>query len=129
MNPKRQNIFFSISKISVLLLYIPFFVVQGFFIYNNASQSPSEHYQTTYKKVSLNHQPVTIAHGDKTTDKEPKISLNKRFQPENTPGSISTSFELPVYFTPEKLFCAYTNPHLPSSHLLTKTLRGPPVVA
>jgi hypothetical protein len=129
MNHKRQNTFFRFSKIAVLLLYIPFFVVQGFFNFGDTQLYQSEHNQTNYKNLAADHHAVTINYGNKKTGKQVNIRLNKRFHPKkNAPLCETISFEIPVYFSEATPFGDYTNPLLGLSYFLTRTLRGPPAI-
>lgn len=129
MKRKGQNIFFGIPRMIVLLLYIPFFLVQGFFNYYSPLQHNNEQVKTSYQKTIAHLYCATIQQVAKATGNQSNIRLNKRFQPANAPLCIVESFEVPYYFNQVKLFHNYPDPLLPSFHLLTKTLRGPPAVA
>lgn len=124
-----QNILFGLPRIAVLLLYIPFFLVQGFFNYYGPLQSSIEHVQTCHQKSAAHLHAAGIQQVKKATGNQANIRLNKRFQPANAPLCIIESYEVPYYFNQVKLFRNYPDPLLPSFHLLTKTLRGPPAVA
>jgi hypothetical protein len=127
MRQKKQNIFFSLTKIVALLFYLPFFLVQIFI--NHDSISTGKYAPAVYKKATTPAAVVVGPDNNKTTGKVSSIRLNKRFQPASTPFCVPLSFELPVYITPETSFVNYLNPVLGSFLLLTHTLRGPPPVA
>jgi hypothetical protein len=128
MKRKERNIFFGIPKIIVLLVYLPFFLVQGFFNYYSPAQYNKEQVKTNNEKTVSYLKGTTLHQVAKVTGNQSNIRLNKRFQPASTPLCIIESFELPCYYKQVKLFYNYPDPHLPSFHLLTKTLRGPPAV-
>ncbi|MBC7686688.1 MAG: hypothetical protein H7211_00755 [Aquabacterium sp.] len=127
MNLKQQKIFFKFSKISLLLLYIPFFIVQGFFNLD----TPFSYKQTSCVTIGIQvagKKATPSFHSDKANNKEGSIRLNKRFQPESSPIIVPPIFEVAVYFVKANLFYTYPYPLLPSSHLLANKLRGPPAV-
>ncbi len=127
MNLQHQKIFFTFSKISLLLLYIPFFVVQGFFNLD----TPFCYNQTasvTIGKLDAGIKATPSFHSDKANNKQGNIRLNKRFQPESAPVILPPIFEVAIYLVRANLFYTYPDPLLPSSHLLANKLRGPPAV-
>ena len=80
MNFKQQTIFFKFSKISLLLLYIPFFVVQGFFNLD----TPFSYKQTptvTIGKQVAGKKATPSFHSDKANNKEGASALIKGFSP------------------------------------------------
>ena len=125
----RRNIFFKVSKIAALLLYIPFFLVQIFLNHDNVVAASNINVQSYNKTDSSNHLIVSNNHTEKRTGKTVNIRLNKRFQPATIPFFEPISFERPVYNCGVKLFGNYLNPVLPSFYLLAKILRGPPATA
>ena len=127
MRQKRQNIFFSLTKIAALLFYLPFFLVQIFI--NHDSIATGKYATTVYKKATLTVAFVIRPDKNNTKGKVVSIRLNKRFQPATIPFCVPASFEIPAYITPAKFFGNYLNPSLSSSHLLNYLLRGPPAVA
>jgi hypothetical protein len=129
MKRKERSIFFGIPKMIVLLVYLPFFLVQGFFNYYSPVQQNKEQVKSSYEKAVSHLKGTTLHQVVKVTGNQSNIRLNKRFQPASTPLCIVESFEVPYYIKGIKLFNNYPDPLLPSFHLLTKTLRGPPAVA
>ncbi|MEO6357447.1 MAG: hypothetical protein ABIU77_14900 [Ferruginibacter sp.] len=127
MRQKRQNIFFSLTKIAALLFYLPFFLVQIFI--NHDSVAAGKYATTVYKKATVTIPVVVGPDKNKTTGKAISVRLNKRFQPATIPFCVPVSFEIPVFITPVTSFGKYLNPALSSFYLLTHTLRGPPAVA
>ena len=127
MSLQQQKIFFKFSKISLLLLYIPFFIVQGFFNLD----TPFPNNQTasvTIGKAVAGKKATPYFHSDKTNNKEGSIRLNKRFQPESAPVILPPIFKEAIYLVKANLFYTYPDPLLPSSYLLANKLRGPPAV-
>lgn len=127
MQHKRRNIFFSFFKIAMLLFYLPFFLVQVFVSYD--SISTNKNVEGFYTKSSLKNSVVLQNHANKTSCKLSTIRLNKRFQPATIPFCVPMSFEIHVCIAHIKLFADCPDPLLPSFHLFTQTLRGPPAVA
>ena len=127
MNFKQQQIFFGYSKISVLLLYIPFFIVQGFFNFDTTIRY-KETASTTINKQVFNQKKSISFNSDKTKNKEGHIRLNKRFQAGNAPVVVPPILEITAYFITANLFYTYPDPKLSSSHFYVKKLRGPPAV-
>ncbi|WP_301929951.1 hypothetical protein [Ferruginibacter sp.] len=126
MRQKKQNIFFSLTKIVALLFYLPFFLVQIFI--NHDSISTGKYAPAVYTKATTSALVVVGPGNNKTTGKVSSIRLNKRFQPATTPFCVPVSFEIQAYITPETSFGNYLNPALVSPHLFTYSLRGPPAV-
>ena len=127
MNLKQHKIFFKFSKISLLLLYIPFFVVQGFFNFD----TPFSYKQTptvTIGKQVAGKKATPSFHSDKANNKERSIRLNKRFQPESAPVILPPISKEAIYLVKANIFYTYPDPLLLSSHLLANKLRGPPAV-
>jgi hypothetical protein len=129
MKRKRQYIFSKVPAVAVLLLYLPFILVQGFFNYYSPLQQRTQpeniHFQKAFRTLHCaSIQPEKNAGNTKST-----VRLNKRFQPATISFCVPVSFEVPAYITPETSFGNYLNPALASFHLLTHTLRGPPAVA
>lgn len=127
MKEREQKIFFKLSKISLLLLYIPFFVVQCFF--NVDSPFPNN------KIVNLNidkqvasQKAAASFHSIKNTNHGGNIRLNKRFQPEGAPIVVPPIYTINDYLIQANLFYTYPDPLFPSFHLIVNKLRGPPVV-
>ena len=129
MDIKRNSIFFGLSKLLVLLIFIPFFLVQCFFNYSNIVEGSSEISQLAYNPVVSNKHIETVNPGKKGTEKQSSFTLNKRFEPSINLSFIHVTFELPVCFFETKFFNKYTNTLLPSPQFHTGSLRGPPVVA
>lgn len=129
MTPKRHRTFFWLSKIAVLLIYIPFFAVQCFLSYSSVTQVNTQPLQASCKKQAT-HSLVSITAAEKKVPaKQVTINLNKRFQPGGMSYFLNVIFEVPVYFFEACFFNTYTNFFLPSFHLYTGALRGPPSVA
>lgn len=129
MKRKGQNIFFGIPKIIILLVYLPFFLVQGFFNYYSPASNNHKQVKASYNKTVSHLAGTTLLKSAKVTGKQSSIRLNKRFQPATAPLCIVDSFELPYCYREAKSFPNYPNPLLSSFHLIVQTLRGPPVVA
>lgn len=130
MHLKKQQISFSIYKIAMLLLYIPFFVVHGYFNLDNLSGSKVENSKPGYKKTAISHRQYTLnSSANKNNGKQATIRLNKRFQPETAPAIENFYFEIPVVFLVINSSCNYANPFRTLPHLYTGILRGPPAVA
>ncbi len=131
MGFKKQQISFSAYKTALLLLYIPFFVVQCFFNIDTAGSGSVGHIQQQLKKSlsgdNIFHSPDSSA--NKTNNRQVTIRLNKRFQPETTPAIDNFYLEIPVAFTITSSFGIYTNPFPALPHYFTRIVRGPPVVA
>ena len=126
MNITRHSTFFLLSRIAVLLIYVPFFTVQCFLSYSNLAQVKTDTFQTSYKRQT-SKTPLSIADAEKKSqEKQVTINLNKRFQPGSMSYFLNTSFEVPVYFFEASVFISYLNSLLPTSHLYTGPLRGPP---
>lgn len=128
MKQKKQGLHFGLSRIAVLLIYVPFFAVQCFFNYSNITQGQSGNFQTSYKKSSAGAHAAIVDLGKNKRGKQVVISLNKRFEPANAPSCDNVSFEIPVYFTKVRLFNKHTHILLASFHLHAITLRGPPAI-
>jgi len=129
MNSKRQSTFFWLSRIAVLIIYVPFFAVQCFFNYSSITQSKSVIFQTSYKKETSNGTVSIAVTEKKSTDQQVAVNLNKRFQPGGMSYFLNIAFEVPVYYFEASLYNSYNNSLLPTSHLYTGALRGPPAVA
>lgn len=125
----KKNILFIFSRFYLLLLYIPFFIVQGFFNFDTQGSHNTKTFNTSISVRSKTQQGVSYFNTNKSPDKKAGIRLNKRFQPKNAPILISPSFELAVYFIKANLFDTYTDPLFSPAHFLTKKLRGPPIIA
>jgi hypothetical protein len=126
MRNKKQNIFFSLTKIIALLFYIPFFLVQVFI--SQDSVAAGRQAPPVYKKTATTVSVVVSADKNNTTGKVNSVRLNKRFQPASIPFCVPASVEIPVCVAPLKFFGNYFNPAFAFFHLLTHTLRGPPAV-
>ena len=125
----NKNMFSGPRVIAVLLLYIPFLLVHGYFNYCNPIQISVDAvragYHNTIKSTSGNN--VTFV--KKATGDKAGIRLNKRFQPAATSILFPFfAFHLTPYFKEVNVFQHYVNPHLPRLYLFCKTLRGPPAV-
>ncbi len=129
MRSSNKNMLFHFSKFYLLIIYIPFFIVQGFFNFDIhtsfLTKSISSNISTRIKKQPT----VAYFNTNKSKDNKASIRLNKRFQPEDSPILISPAFEMTVYFISSGLFYCYPDPEVADSHLLSNKLRGPPVVA
>jgi hypothetical protein len=126
MRQKRQNIFFSITKLAALLFYLPFFLVQIFI--NHDSIAASKYAQTVYKKATSVVRVVVQPDKNESSGKVVAVRLNKRFQPATIGFCVLVYFEIPVYISLANSFGKYPSPALAPFHLLTHTLRGPPAV-
>lgn len=129
MNLKRQSTSFWLSRIAVLLIYIPFFAVQCFFNYSGIAQGKADIFQTHCEK-QISKGPTSIADCQKNAPvKAVGLNLNKRFQPGSICTLFNATFEAPLYFFQTDDFSSYISSLVPSSLLYTGALRGPPVVA
>lgn len=127
MKQTAQKIFFRLAKVSLLLLYIPFFIVQCFFnvdahFLNNKIENVNVDKQVLSQKTTASF------HSIKTTNHEGNIRLNKRFQPESAPIILPPIYTITDYLIEANLFYTYPDPLLPSFHLIVNKLRGPPAV-
>ena len=126
MKEREQKIFFKLSKISLLLLYIPFFIVQCFF---NVDSFPNNKIvNVNIDKQVASQKAAASFHSIKTVNHEGCIRLNKRFQPESAPIILPPIYTITDYLIEANLFYTYPDPLLPSFHLIVNKLRGPPVV-
>jgi hypothetical protein len=128
MNFKKHNHFFKLSKISVLLLYIPFFVVQVFYNFDTSRQPGSDLASPHYNNINAGQHNIAFSHTNKSQEKKLNIRLNKRFHPESAPCCTSVAIDVPVYFSSAILLSGYASPSLSSSSQLTWSLRGPPAI-
>lgn len=128
MNLNQQKIFFRLSKISLLLVYIPFFIVQGFYNLDTPARNNNQTVSIRFKQQVVSHTHFTFLHSDNSTGKGAKIRLSKRFQQENTPIVVPPAFNVAAYLIKANVFHTYPDPLLPSSHLLANKLRGPPAI-
>lgn len=131
MHLKRQNILFSTSKISALLLIIPLFFVQAFFNYDsvpNYHNGNSQSIVTKSNAAACNTGIVKFG-TNKPGSKKVVIRLNKRFQPETAPVIAIVCLEVPCRIPLINSFRTYANIFLGLPHLFRDRLRGPPEVA
>lgn len=127
MKVTKHKIFFRLSKISLLLLYIPFFIVQCFF--NVDSPFPNNKIvNVSIDKQVASQKAAASFHSIKTTNHEGRIRLNKRFQPESAPIVVLPIYTITDYLIQANLFYSYPDPSFSSFHLIVDKLRGPPVV-
>jgi len=129
MNLKRHSIYFWLSRISVLLIYIPFFAVQCFFNYSSITQAKIENFATHYEHTATNTKASIVDSQKKQSENKTFVSLNKRFERANILSCFIFSFELATCFHETKSFGSYINFVIPSFLFDTGTLRGPPVIA
>jgi len=128
VNKKKGQIFFRFSKISLLLAYIPFFIVQCFFNTNAQSVINNKTVKTPNYSTLKSNATATFINYSNDVAKITTTRLNKRFQQEDAPVCVPQVFEIPNFLVKATLFCTYPDPLLPSSHLLVNKLRGPPAV-
>ena len=126
MNFTGHSVFFRLSKIAVLLLYIPFFVVQGFFNFDNYSQNNYHYFPTSFTVNAVQNHVVKAIQENKQHDKKTQVRLNKRFHPENVLYCVGIDFETRDYNLLKHSLSYYTDPLLSLFPLSTCPLRGPP---
>lgn len=125
----NKSIKFIPSKFYLLFLYIPFFIVQGFFNVEIYSNNNPGSIGSVISAHSKNHQSNIFFNTNKSSGNKAGIRLNKRFQPEKASILISPSFQIAVYFIRSGLFYSYPDPAVYNPHFLSNKLRGPPVFA
>lgn len=128
MNRKKGHIFFRLSKISLLLAYVPFFIVQCFFNTDAQSVIQNQTAKTTHYSTINSSTSASFINYSNNPAKVTTTRLNKRFQQKNAPVCLPQVFEIPCFLVKWKLFYIYPDPLLPSPHLLANKLRGPPAV-
>lgn len=125
----KKNILFIFCRFYLLLLYIPFFIVQGFLNFDAQCYYHANSTYTRFGAESKNQQEISYYNTNKLLNKKVCIRLNKRFQPENAPILITPFLEMAVYCTNTNILYTYPDPISTSPHLLANKLRGPPVIA
>ena len=128
MKFKKHNHFFRLSKVCVLLFYIPFFIVQVFYNFDINRLTGSDPSSSNYKNSTAGQQNIKFGNTDRSPEKKLNIRLNKRFHPESVPGCMLLTVDVPGYFSSAVLLSGYTNPILFLSPQLTRSLRGPPAI-
>jgi hypothetical protein len=129
MTRGRRKIFYGIPKVFFLLLYIPFFLIQGFACYHQTlAQNNCDTQICSYENANAPGSTCIKAKGNKIPKKS-NVRLNKRFQPSSVSLCEIASFGISFFRKGAALFYHYPDPFLSSVYLLTHTLRGPPEFA
>ena len=126
MNFKRHSIFFSLFKIAVLILYVPFFAVQGFFVFHNCSQYNGNYFQANYTAGTAHEHSSKIIYKNKQAEKKQQIRLNKRFHPEKALYYAGIESETRNFNLLKQSLSFYRDPLLSLFPTSTSPLRGPP---
>lgn len=128
MSESKKNISSILSKAFVLLLYVAFFGVQLFFNFDTGNNADSNAFYS-YQGFAGNIYSHTIKQTNRTKNKKATVRLNKRFQPESIPAWNTILIKAPVCYIQTRIRNLPTDQHFSTSDLLTRSLRGPPVVA
>jgi len=124
---KNSSVSWSI-KLPVLIMYLLFLSVQIFFNLDIAQRSSPGEAQFHLANLTTAHKESAKQLTGKTSF-NPKIRLNKRFQPSSIPATFIAIAEISLdYARPEQTGLCDSNLY-GSVFLYTHTLRGPPVVA
>lgn len=126
MIPKRLNIYYSLCKVPILLMYGLFFTVQLFFNFDTTGKINSNKHVANSVHHSNQYSSLKIAGQHKLKS---NTRLNKRFEPAAislyNPFFITT----PVCLIINKQMGTYQNPFFFSSYFFIRGLRGPPIAA
>ena len=128
MSTSKQTISSFLSKAFVVFLYISFLGVQLFFNFDTGKgPATTIHY---YSSNSKNSSPLPcIRRINKNGSKQITVLLNKRFQPESILVLNTIQIKIPVCYIEKTNKYFSFDQHIPTSNLLTRSLRGPPIVA
>lgn len=123
---KEQRKYSSFYKFPLVVTYALFFLVQFFFNFDIANHTNYGNFLSSSVSTSKHQSSVKA---DVQKNKQTNIRLNKRFQPANALPFKPFVLEVIVCYVQTEHLLNYQNPKLPQSGLITRRLRGPPVVA
>jgi hypothetical protein len=127
MNNKKHNISSYFIRVSVLFLYVSFFIVQLFFNFDIANHSNANTFLSFNKSAA--YQSLSILKANKEKGKKQTIRLNKRFEPKAIPAYNIIIEKPSLCYLETKPFVSNSFVVVHAPFLLSQSFRGPPVVA
>lgn len=129
MNRLKTNLFSYLSKTTVLLLYVCFFIVQLFFSVDFSNSSNSTSSLFLYKNAEATQKVPHMQKTNNAKNKRQSIHLNKRFEPIDFLACGFFLIKPVVCNLSAESFRLLYNIFIPASFLHSQSFRGPPVVA
>jgi hypothetical protein len=127
MGTKKQQQLSLLAKLSLLVLYALFFMVQLFYNFDTGNQ-PTHASVLHVQKTAIQTPEHSVNKAQASNTKSPAFRLNKRYQPQPAVTCSPVVAKLVVCAVSSKLHIHYSRGFIPPVFPSAHALRGPPIV-